>query len=87
MTAMRFQVAIKSIFELHDGGRKGTLTLAEAQEALKGVEDYCGQVPACSETLASLAGLPHLDEAVAMSWAEFLVMAGIAVGDEFDSSS
>ena len=87
MTAMRFQVAIKSIFELHDGGRKGTLTLAEAQEALKGVEDYCGQVPACSETLASLAGLPHLDEAVAMSWAEFLIMAGIAVGDEFDSSS
>ena len=87
MSAMRFQIALKSIFELHDSGCKGTLLLEEAGEALKAVEDYCGQVPACSETLISLGGVAHLDEAVGVSWPEFLVIAGIAVGDEFDGSS
>lgn len=87
MNAMRFQVALKSIFELHDEDGTGTLTCEGSMKALKAVEDYCGQFPACSDTVASLMGNPSTDEGIAMTWAEFLVVSTIAVGDEFDGSS
>jgi len=86
MNAMQLQVALKSIFELH-AGPTDVLSLAGAQLAIKAVEDYCGQFPAFSDTLASVAGSAHLDEGIAMTWSEFLLVANVAVGDEFDGSS
>jgi len=87
MNSMRYQVALKAIFELHDVNNTGTLSLDGSVAALKAVEDYCGQFPACTDALASLAGTAVLDEELAMTWPEFLVVSSIAVGDEFDGSS
>jgi Ca2+-binding EF-hand superfamily protein len=87
MNAMRYQVALKSIFELHDTEGTGTLSLEGVQLALKAVEDYSGQFPAFTNTLASLSGSAQLDEDCALTWSEFLVVANIAIGDEHDGSS
>ena len=86
INGLRHQLALKCIFELHAQG-EGTLDVEAALRALKAVEEYCGQPTACSETLGSLAGLANLDGNIAMTWADFLLIANISVGDEYDGSS
>jgi len=87
MSAMRYQVALKSIFELNDTAGVGALTLEGTLSALKAAEDYCGQFPAYTTTAKSLMANAHLDEEIAMTWPEFLGISNIAIGDEFDGSS
>jgi len=86
LNGLRFQVALKSIFELHDVDGCGLLSLASTKLAIKAAEDYSGVYPACSNTLLSL-GSGTLDEDITMSWPEFLVTTSFAIGDEFDASS
>ena len=85
VAALRFQVAFKVIFELNDPGNTGTLPYNNVMVALRSLEDYCGISAAFSKAMTALDA-SKMDTDVHLSWSEFLVVAHVAVGDEYDGS-
>jgi len=82
---LRTQVAFKVIFEQHDPRNTGTLNYDASLSAFRSLEDYCGLTSTFAKGMQTLEP-SRMDCDVEITWPEFLVIAHVAVGDEYDGS-